>query len=330
MSTCSVSKGCFVFKPNSHKRKRSSAADYFSKGNNDLGNSELRLDTCLLLWKQIKSETEQLQEDLNKNLFDNLIKFLRQSHLDFKEKKAEWICRMKSNEIPTAAVVLGVNVTDHELTIKSLSEVLRDDVTPFVVSLKAKECPGIKQLLQKLIIQLMGCDVDVDSSEEEECPKNLPRRVRCSVASLTDWYKNVIKKTDTESPCKKRTFSSRHWEPPPVVIIFKDMESFTTKVLQDFIIMSSHCIREFPLVLIFGIATSPMVIHKLLPHSVSSLLCIELFQSLSSKEHLTKVIDKLLLTSQFPFKISEKVLQVLTNIFLYHDFSVHNFVKGFQ
>ncbi|XP_058031311.1 origin recognition complex subunit 3 isoform X1 [Ahaetulla prasina] len=331
MSTCSVSKGCFVFKPNSKKRKRSSAADYFSKGNNDLDNSELRLDTCLLLWKQIKSETEQLQEDLNKNLFDNLIKFLRQSHLDFKEKKAEWICRMKSCEIPAAAVVLGVNVTDHELTIKSLSEVLRDDVTPFVVSLKAKECPeGIKQLLQKLIIQLMGCEVEVDSSEEEECPKNLPRRVRCSVASLTDWYKNVIKKTDTDSPCKKKTFSSRHWESPPVVIIFKDMESFTTKVLQDFIIMCSHCIREFPLVLIFGIATSPMVIHKLLPHSVSSLLCIELFQSLSSKEHLTKVIDKLLLTSQFPFKINEKVLQVLTNIFLYHDFSVHNFVKGFQ
>lgn len=35
-----------------------SLADYFSKGNNDLDNSELRLDTCLLLWKQIKSETE--------------------------------------------------------------------------------------------------------------------------------------------------------------------------------------------------------------------------------------------------------------------------------
>ncbi|XP_063168352.1 origin recognition complex subunit 3 [Candoia aspera] len=329
MSACSVSKGCFVFKPNSNKRKRSSAADCFSKGNDDLTNSELRLDTCLLLWKQIKYETEQLQEDLNKNLFDNLVRFLRQSHLDFKEKKT-WACRMKSSEIPAAAVVLGVNVTDHELTIKSLSEVLQDDVTPFVVSLKAKECPGIKQLLQKVIMQLMDCDVDVDSSEEEEYPKVSPRRVCCSVASLTNWYRNATKKTDAGSPCKKIIFSSRHWESPPVVIIFKDMESFPTKVLQDFIIMSSHCLREFPLVLIFGIATSPMVIHKLLPHSVSSLLCIELFQSLSSKEHLTKLIDKLLLTSQFPFKISEKVLQVLINIFLYHDFSVHNFVKGFQ
>ncbi|KFP34983.1 Origin recognition complex subunit 3, partial [Chlamydotis macqueenii] len=93
---------------------------------------------------------------------------------------------------------------------------------------------------------------------------------------------------------------------------------------------SSQHIHELPLVLIFGIATSPMIIHSLLPHSVSSLLCIELFQSVSCKEHLSTIIDKLLLTTQFPFKLGEKVLQVLINIFLYHDFSVQNFIKGFQ
>lgn len=56
--------------------------------------------------------------------------------------------------------------------------------------------------------------------------------------------------------------------------------------------LSSQHIHELPLVLIFGIATSPMIIHRLLPHSVSSLLCIELFQSLSCKEHLSTIIDK--------------------------------------
>lgn len=39
---------------------------------------------------------------------------------------------------------------------------------------------------------------------------------------------------------------------------------------------------------------------------------------------------QILLTTQFPLKLSEKVLQVLINIFLYHDFSVQNFIKGFQ
>uniref|UniRef100_A0A2K5PS50 Origin recognition complex subunit 3 n=1 Tax=Cebus imitator TaxID=2715852 RepID=A0A2K5PS50_CEBIM len=87
------------------------------------------------------------------------------------------------------------------------------------------------------------------------------------------------------------------------VLILKDMESFATKLLQDFIIISSQYLHEFPLILIFVI---------------------------SCKEHLTMVLDKLLLTTQFTFKINEKVLQVLTNIFLYHDFSIRNFIKGLQ
>uniref|UniRef100_A0A8C3BWU0 Origin recognition complex subunit 3 n=1 Tax=Cairina moschata TaxID=8855 RepID=A0A8C3BWU0_CAIMO len=182
--------------------------------------------------------------------------------------------------------------------------------------------------MQKLLGQLMNCYVDVDS-EEDDYVQTSQNRIRCSMTSLITWYESVTKKTDFETPSKKRT-SSRHWQSPPVVVIFKDMESFTTKVLQDFIVISSQHIHELPLVLVFGIATSPMIIHGLLPHSVSSLLCIELFQSLSCKEHLSTIIDKVLLTTQFPLKLSEKVLQVLINIFLYHDFSVQNFIKGFQ
>ncbi|XP_010564016.1 origin recognition complex subunit 3 isoform X3 [Haliaeetus albicilla] len=331
MSTCSVSKGCFVFKPSPKKRRVSQkTANDFRIKNNDSEDSELRFVTCQSLWNQIKSETEQIQEDLNKQLFDNLVSFLRQSHSEFQEKTTEWTCRMKSREIPTAALVLGVNVTDHDLTFRSVSEVLQNNITPYIALLEAKDCPGIKNLMQKLMGQLMNCHIDVDSLEDEDYVQVSQNRISCSMTSLINWYETVTKKTDSEALSKKRTSSSRHWQSPPVVVIFKDMESFTTKVLQDFIVISSQHIRELPLVLIFGIATSPMIIHNLLPHSVSSLLCIELFQSLSCKEHLSTIIDKLLLTTQFPFKLGEKVLQVLINIFLYHDFSVQNFIKGFQ
>lgn len=113
---------------------------------------------------------------------------------------------------------------------------------------------------------------------------------------------------------------------------------------------------------IFGIATSPSTIQHMLPHSVSSLLCIELFQSLTCTQHLATVIDKvlllshvirqhqllntrnpvnccfvffvfcvqLILTHHFSFKLNGKVMQVLMSIFLYHDFSVRNFIKGVQ
>ncbi|XP_007195997.1 origin recognition complex subunit 3 isoform X6 [Balaenoptera acutorostrata] len=310
MATSSVSKGCFVFKPNFKKRKISvPIEDYFNKGKNESEDSKLRFETYQLIWQQMKSETEK-------------------SHSGFQKNSRDWGCQIKLREIPTAALVLGVNVTDHDLTFRSLTEVLQNNVTPYVVSLQAKDCPDMKHFLQKLASQLMDCNVDVQSKEKESVQVT-QKKIHYSMDSLSTWYMNVTQKTDPKIPRKKRTPSSQ-WQSPPVVLILKDMESFTTKVLQDFIIISSQHLHEFPLILIFGIATSPIVIHRLLPHAVSSLLCIELFQSLSCKEHLTTVLDKLLLTAQFPFKLSEKVLQVLTNIFLYHDFSIQNFIKGLQ
>ncbi|XP_043294929.1 origin recognition complex subunit 3 isoform X4 [Cervus elaphus] len=276
----------------------------------------------------MKSETERLQEELNKNLFDSLIEFLQTSHSGLQKNSKDWSCQIKLREIPTAALVLGVNVTDHDLTLRSLTEVLQNNVTPYVVSLQAKDCPDMKHFLQKLVSQLMDCKVDVQSKEKES-DRVTQKNVHYSMDSLSAWYMSVTQKADPKMLRKKRT-SSCQCQSPPVVLILKDMESFTTKVLQDFIIISSQHLHEFPLILIFGIATSPVVIHRLLPHAVSSLLCIELFQSLSCKEHLTTVLDKLLLTTQFPFKLSEKVLQTLTNIFLYHDFSIQNFIKGLQ
>ncbi|XP_032194979.1 origin recognition complex subunit 3 isoform X3 [Mustela erminea] len=328
MATSSVSKGCFVFKPNFKKRKISvPVGDYFNKGKNESEDGKLRFETYQLIWQQMKSETEQLQEELNKNLFSSLIEFLQKSCSGFQKNSRDWACQIKLREIPTAALILGVNVTDHDLTFRSLTEALQNNVTPYVVTLQAKDCPDIKHFLQKLASQLMGCCVDEDSKEGNI--QVAQKKTHCSMDSLSSWYMNVTQKTDPKMPRKKRTSSSQ-WQSPPVVLILKDMESFTTKVLQDFIIISSQHLHEFPLILIFGIATSPIIIHRLLPHAVSSLLCIELFQSLSCKEHLTTVLDKLLLTTQFPFKLSEKVLQILTNIFLYHDFSIQNFIKGLQ
>ncbi|XP_040596292.1 origin recognition complex subunit 3 isoform X1 [Mesocricetus auratus] len=328
MATSSVSKGCFVFKPDFKKRKISvPIEDYFNNEKLESEDSKLRFETYRLLWQRMKSETEQLQEELNKNLFGNLIDFLQKSHSDFQKNSRNWGCQIKLREIPTAALILGVNVTDHDLIFRSLTETLQNNVTPYVVSLQAKDCPDVKHFLQKLTSQLMDCCGDGKSKEVKSV--NIPKKTNYSMESLSRWYMTVTQATGPKMTVKKRT-SSSHWQSPPVVLLLKNMESFGTKVLQDFIIISSQHLHEFPLILIFGIATSPVIIHRLLPHAVSSLLCIELFQSLSCKEHLTVILDKLLLTAQFPFKISKKALQVLTNIFLYHDFSIQNFIKGLK
>uniref|UniRef100_A0A8C1U103 Origin recognition complex subunit 3 n=1 Tax=Cyprinus carpio TaxID=7962 RepID=A0A8C1U103_CYPCA len=190
------------------------------------------------------------------------------------------------------------------MTFRSLCNLLQDSVTPFVVSVHAKECAD-----PVLVINLtLVCQ-----------------------ATLTIRIIGLLQKCTQVFP--QRTESLTNSDLPqslPVVVIFKDFEAFNSQVLQDFILICSRYTQELPFIFIFGIATSPSAIQHRLPHSVSSLLCIEVFHSLSRTQHLASVFDKLILNSQFPFKLSSRVIQVLVGIFLYHDFSVQNFVKGLQ
>uniref|UniRef100_A0A8C9TTL2 Origin recognition complex subunit 3 n=1 Tax=Scleropages formosus TaxID=113540 RepID=A0A8C9TTL2_SCLFO len=279
---------------------------------------------------------KQVQEDLNKKMLDGLLEFVKKSAASFWCRDDDWMSRMRASEIPTAALVLGVNMPDHTITFESMTELLHDSLTPFVASVQAKECTAMKQLMQKVLQRLMGTNVMVDEDEAEadlgfhtrDCPQ---KRVNCSLSALCDWYQSATKKSPVKSPRKRLSSSqSEFLQSPPVVVIFRDLEAFSPQVLQDFILVCSQYVHQLPLVFIFGIATSPSTIQRMLPHSVSSLLCIELFQSLSCTQHLATIIDKLFLTSKFHFKFSAKVLQVLVGIFLYHDFSVCNFIKGLQ
>uniref|UniRef100_A0A8D0A5J4 Origin recognition complex subunit 3 n=1 Tax=Sander lucioperca TaxID=283035 RepID=A0A8D0A5J4_SANLU len=301
-----IFQGCFVFKPSAKKKKTLSLGEFLTN---------------------VFTACKVLQDELNRNILDSLLDFTRKCSST--RQHSDWASQMRASEIPTAALVLGVNVPDHDMTFQSLSDLLQQSVTPYVASVQAKECGG-----KGLRGSLMGTVVTVDDEEEEEAEQTSAQHhksVHCSLSTLCDWYNTKTKKSNTGTPGKKRSSPVRDGpQQPPVVIIFKDLEAFNPRVLQDFILICSRYIERLPLMFIFGIATSPSTIQHLLPHSVSSLLCIELFQSLSCTQHLATVIDKLILTKQFPFKLNGKVMQVLISIFLYHDFSVRKFIKGIQ
>lgn len=321
--TSSVSKGCFVFKSTSKKRKRHVGfGGYLVDGSDDNGSDRFRI--CQKLWETVQMNTEVIQDQLNKHVLDSLVEFIKKHDLGNSD-----VWRQRASEIPTAALMLGVNVPDHAMTFRSLCNLLQDSVTPFVVSVHAKECAAVKLLIKKLLEQLMGKGVSVDEEQEDETA--LLQRTPCTISALCQWYKTVTKKCPQVSPQRKENVKNNDLPRSlPVVVIFKDFEAFNSQVLQDFILICSRYTQELPFIFIFGIATSPSAIQHRLPHSVSSLLCIEVFQSLSCTQHLASVFDKLILNSQFPFKLSSRVIQVLVGIFLYHDFSVQNFVKGLQ
>ncbi|XP_016112821.1 origin recognition complex subunit 3-like [Sinocyclocheilus grahami] len=322
--TSSVSKGCFVFKSASKKRKRHvGVGGYLVDDSDDNGSDRFRI--CQKLWGTVQMNTEAIQDQLNKKVLDSLAEFIKKHGLGCSSD----VWRQRASEIPTAALMLGVNVPDHAMTFRSLCNLLQDSVTPFVASVHAKECAAVKLLIQKVLEQLMGRGVSVD--EEQEDDTALLQRTQCTISALCQWYKTVTKKCTQVSPQRKENLTNSDLpQSLPVVVIFKDFEAFNSQVLQDFILICSRYTQELPFIFIFGIATSPSAIQHRLPHSVSSLLCIEVFHSLSCTQHLASVFDKLILKSQFPFKLSSRVIQVLVSVFLYHDFSVQNFVKGLQ
>uniref|UniRef100_A0A8C5ADF3 Origin recognition complex subunit 3 n=1 Tax=Gadus morhua TaxID=8049 RepID=A0A8C5ADF3_GADMO len=240
--------------------------------------------------------SKSLQDELNRQILEGLLHFIKRCCSGPRHTAGPWEARMRASEIPTAALVLGVNVPDHDMTFQSLCELLQQSVTPHVACLQAKECGALKSLMRKVLERLVGSAAE---DEEEGDTHPHPKGAHCTLATLCEW---------------RHTY----------------LEAFNPRVLQDFILICSRYVEQLPLILVFGIATSPSTIQQVLPHSVSSLLCIELFQSLSCTQHLSTVMDKLILTHYFPFKPNAKVLQVLVSIFLYHDFSVRNFIKGLK
>ena len=48
-----------------------------------------------------------MQDDLNKKILNSLLEFARKSAFSFMSREEDWASRMRANEIPVAALVLG-------------------------------------------------------------------------------------------------------------------------------------------------------------------------------------------------------------------------------
>ncbi|XP_078617874.1 origin recognition complex subunit 3-like [Branchiostoma floridae x Branchiostoma japonicum] len=328
MSTSgSVSKACFVFKPKAGKRKKKlNPADYFvDESGARTEATRARCETYQILWEDMNKDIEALQTDIHKKVFDDLVGYVGSTHPGFCLGE-ETQHKVSSNEIPTAALVTGVNMPDHGMIFSNLTSLLQDNITPYVARLQAKDCSAMKNIMSKVIMQFMGNKELLDDDDDEVQVK----RISPTMPVLCGWYADSVKRSQSpnKSPSKKRKTSYGQY--PPLVIVMEDLEGFPAQVLQDFIIICSQYLSRLPLVLVFGIATTVTAVHTLLPHSVSSLLCMEKFQAQPSTEYLSQVINKTLLSTKYPFKLGHRVFQLLLDIFLYHDFSVVNFIRGLQ
>ncbi|CAF4777731.1 unnamed protein product [Pieris macdunnoughi] len=98
----------------------------------------------------------------------------------------------------------------------------------------------------------------------------------------------------------------------------------------DFVMIISSYISTLPIVLIFGVATSVSALHKSFPYQVSSKLLIKVFHSQPSHVYMNQVLENIFLTHSSPFHLSGKAFELLTDVFLFYDFSVTGIIQSIK
>ncbi|GAB1859503.1 Origin recognition complex subunit 3 [Camponotus japonicus] len=246
-------------------------------------------------WRYIEQAAENVRAKMFQQVMSNLETF---------------VSKIKSNplnttsyEIPTAILLTGVNVPDHttlfDTAISKLSK-----ITSHVAVLWSKDCNNLKNIIEDTIYQF------IQKSKSDDVPQL--RKSQCTMRALKEWF---VEYEDPEDP---------------LIIILPDFESFSTNVLHDFILVLSSYRNTLKFVLIFGVATTLHIVHRSLTYDVTSKLVVQVFHTQTQVETLSDVLESTVFSSKIPFKLIGRAFQLLTDIFLFYDFSVDNFLQNFK
>ncbi|KAJ8315751.1 hypothetical protein KUTeg_007901 [Tegillarca granosa] len=304
--------------------------DYFH-GKDDTVTWKNRLEVFQNLWEAIDTEIQILQADLNTKIFDDLLKFAS-------ERVSPHIAKLRSKDCNNVKNILtktleqflqkpelfqdedeasDINKKKLPCTLSTLAAWYKEHYTVSYNSLftstevtKSSLRNNLQQVQIQFLPQLEKQKVTLGTVYIFTSPGEAKSNLRNSIlftkntcVALNQKLEFMHFQKEGSSPKKKKSLSGKPTDCvkyPPVVII----------------------------VSIFKVFDVISAVHRLLPNSVSSILCMEKFQAPPSVEYLTLVINQIVMTPNFPFKLGSKVFQLLLDIFLYHDFSVLNFIKG--
>ncbi|XP_063706309.1 origin recognition complex subunit 3 [Culicoides brevitarsis] len=296
-STVSISKGVFVFKngatsAKTPKKSKKSAPIISSSLLDAKTTSAPWYQAYSSLWNQLNTKIEDLQKESYNKIYNDLIKFMQESD------------SLDIDTIPTAALLTGINQSDHIAQFNKLCKKLESQLDALIIVLESRNCPTSKATIESLITSFMEA-----GNDEVEKPKRHQLNLWC----FQKWY--------------EREYGS---DRPQLVVMMPDFEGFVPEVLQNLILVLHGYRETLPFVFVFGVATSFAAIHETLPFNVTNKITVKVFQADPSPVILNNVIDQVLLSPDCPFHLSGTTFRMLTDIFLFYDFSVHGFVQGFK
>lgn len=178
-----------------------------------------------------------------------------------------------------------------------------------VTILKSRDCPNIKSTIEKLVDGFIN-----QTDEDEEESLNLKKK-QLTLPVFESWYNHNYGSSATKTS---------------IVVMIADFEQFNPTCIQELISILGSYANRLPLVLIVGVATAFKTLHNVLPDHITSRLDVNVFQSESSTVMLNKILEEVILSHRSPFQLSGKSFQILMDIFLFYDYSLHSFIKGYK
>ncbi|CAH0749701.1 unnamed protein product [Diatraea saccharalis] len=315
-STISVSKGVFIFKNKFNKSKQfKKKINLFDR----LFTKEPWYITYKSNWEYIETEIQKLHHRTYNVLLNDIVNYVQSFFGNYNSEMMEGI-------IPSATLLTGVNQPDHVSQFITLVKKIKEDVTPHVAIVNSQDSSTLKHLVENAVSQLIhGSEtLEYDEDEAREVGSSQFKKIKknqCTMKVLQKWYN--ITYTNASPKKKKQKYTNKL-----LVIIIPDFESFNCSILQDFVMIVSSYTSSLPIVFIFGVATSISALHKSFPYHVSSKLLIKVFHSHSSPVYMNQVVEDIFLTHTSPFHLSGKALELLTDVFLFYDFSVTGLIQS--
>ncbi|XP_014486637.1 PREDICTED: origin recognition complex subunit 3 [Dinoponera quadriceps] len=290
MENVSVSKGVFAYKGNYKIGNK-------KKKKSNAQNPEYFDEPWYVAYSETWRYIEQAVENVRSRMFHEVMSNLGSFVLKAKTTP------LNAKELATAILLTGVNVPDHtvlfDTTVSKLSK-----ITPHIAVLWSRNCGNVKSIIEDTVYQLVNA---TESEDVVEVPKN-----RCTMRVLKE---QVGKHYNTEDP---------------LVVILPDFESFSTSVLHDFILVLSSYTSTLKFVLIFGVATTLHVVHRSLTYDVTSKLAVQVFHTQTQVQTLSDILENTVFSTEIPFKLIGRAFQLLTDIFLFYDFSVDRFMQNYK
>lgn len=134
----------------------------------------------------------------------------------YKSKPSELDEKMN---MPTMALLTGINQPDHYTFFKTFANELRRDNTSLVCIIHARDCPNMKSAIAMMVSGLME---SVNKDEFGTTAEKHLRRSHYNMSVLKAWY-----------GCQYEE------EQPILTVIIPDFENFHRDVLQQFILLLS-------------------------------------------------------------------------------------------